>query len=198
MAYTAIWKVAALGVGPQGEAIVNTFHLATEGTEPITRSAVDIATGFQPIFETNFPFCVTADWAGLTISALAVKGPNLGKSGSIDMTAGLVGTLPGPSAPLTVAVIGIRRSGAVGRHSRGRSFLSPTTAGDVTVDGKYTDPGGVLAQWGAVGGSGPLVGGIQYDAVLYNTVANDCSKVIVTALGRTIGVQRRRRLRLPN
>lgn len=198
MAYATIWKMTLIGLGPKGEAIVNTFHVGITGAEDPATTALELLLPWQGIIEAQFPQLVTPDWHEYECQALCIKGVNKGKSASVAATVPTFGTLAGPSAPLTVAAIGTRLSDGIGRHSRGRCFICPINAADVDVDGRFTLPGGWLLAWSGCATVGPAVGPVTYDCVLYNATADDASLVIQASAADLVGVQRRRRLRLPN
>lgn len=192
-----IWKVALVGIGPKGEAIVNTFHYF-QSDVTVATSATEFATQAESLLATNMVLCVTGDWTEFTCQASCITGHNAGKSGEFRNPIPLVGTLAMPSAPLTVGAIG-RRSTQLGtRHSRGRIFISPQSSSSIDVNGGYTDPGGVAAAILNMC-TGPItVGATLYEPCLYDKVHNQGTQIATASLAPQIGAIRRRKLRLPN
>lgn len=198
MAYASIWRVAGIGLGSQGEAIVNTFHYGITGVEPTTLMAVDVAQTFQAIWETQIPLLFTSDYTEYGVTAACIKGPNNGKSVFIPYSAPTAGSLPLPSAPYQVAAIGRRYSTALGRHNRGRCFLSPLPATAFDVNGQFTPPAGWVLAWQLIAQVTPAFGGVGYDSILYDTVNKTGALVTTSSYSALAGTMRRRRVRLPN
>jgi len=197
MALTNVWKVSAVGQGPAGEAIVNTFHYGFDGVEP-DQDAYDFADQWAA---NNWVFLlavVTADYTCYQVEAIAVLGHNLGKSGNSTNGAGNVGTLAGASAPLQCAAVAQRRGNAATRHNRGRTFISPFPASYMDVDGDLT-PGGTFApDVVTLVKQNLTVGATLYQPCLWDVIHNQAILITNGQLGAQVAVQRRRRLRLPN
>lgn len=194
--FLKVWQCALVGVGPKGEAIVNTFHYGAV-VDTVTVDPADVVTEFGVVIPPLFVSLVTDDWTGFMIHALCVKGIDLGQSASAPCVVG-VGTLGAGSGPLPVTIIGRRQSEFVGRKSRGRLFISPVLATMVDVDGGVTYPAGYTTTLHSVMLSPLALGPVTLDPVLWCHATHSGYKIVSASESAQCGQVRRRRLRLPN
>ena len=190
------WKCALVGVGPKGEAIVNTFHYGLDTLEGPVDPYV-FATAFQTMVSMQFPPLVTSDWLDYSYSATSVKGTNLGLSATLGslITNGL---LAPPSSAVVDCAIMRRQATYPGRKGRGRMFISPLPEASFDVDGKFTPPIGWEAAAEALAMAPLTVGVNTYVACLFNKTTVTAEQITHAQSSPLMGVMRRRRLRLPN
>lgn len=195
--YQEVWKAAVLAVGLDGEAIVNTFHFAYDGTDPVT-SGLTVADQVDNVIVPLIAALVTVDWVYVKSQVICVKGTQLGVTGESELTAGASGTVAGVSAPMSLALI-CKRSGSVaGRHNRGRVFLSPIPAAMMDTGSKITPGPATAANCLALAiGSLNILGNV-YDQILWSPGAPNGVLLTQGSPAKIAGVQKRRRLRLPN
>lgn len=197
MAVTGVWKIAVIGLGPGGEAIVNTFYYGPDGADV----AVDgnlVASTADGTLPAQIQGLVTGDWAYLKTTVLCVHGTNVGKSGENADSAPMVGGLAGASAALSICALGKRKADGIGRHARGRLFLSPIPASTVNVDGKFTPPAGFVAAWAAAAVVTITPAADTFIPGLWDIPHTQFLPILTSSVAPNIGIQKRRRLRLPN
>lgn len=197
MAITGVWAVAVIGLGPSGEAIINTFHYGPDGADVDVDPDL-VASAFDGVLQADLRQLVTTDWHYLKTTVLCVHGVNVGKSGENADSAPNAGVLVGPSAPASVCAIGKRRCGVATRHNRGRSFFSPIPASTVNVDGKFTPPAGWVAQWAGLATEVVTPAATPFIPCLWDNVHKQAIATVANSVAPQIGLQRRRRLRQPN
>jgi hypothetical protein len=196
-AWTEVWKVAAIGIGPKGEGIVNTFHYGCVAA-PGAITGNTFAAAFLIAWEGVCPGFFTTDYTAYGYDALCLAGPNVHKSAFLPASAGILGTLGGPSAPLDLCAI-VRRSGLLGgKKSRGRMFMSPLPASWFNVDAKVTPVGFWGANVEAFATASLTVAAILFDPTLYKFGDVVSNQISVSSVAPQSGVQKSRRLRLPN
>lgn len=195
-------EVKVLGTGPAGEAILNVLHY--QASEAVTISPINLQT-----FAANFiagvlnplTACLTNDWDGsqLTVRTLQNNG-----TANIEYEESLVGTTGGiaaVSAPLCNCVLLQKKTGYVGRHARGRMYISP-------VPDTYFDADGTLDQAAAgAGGFGALIPALLATITalaIWTLVVCDVPgltnayAVSDVQYNPVLGLQRSRRIRIPN
>lgn len=195
------WELVMLGQGPQGEAIVNTSHYVSDVDEALNPDlGVILAEQFKIVFGQILVQCVTEDYTGFQISARCLFGPNLDQEHTIP-AGELVGDLAGPSAPLQTCAIIRRKSSAIGKHGRGRVFVSPIPRTWVDVNGRLDDGGVVLPLLGDAVKADLVTLEGTYHPCLHNKNAGGIVGLTIithTQLSQIAGVMRSRRLRFPN
>jgi hypothetical protein len=85
-----------------------------------------------------------------------------------------------------------------GKENRGRKFLSPVSRASVDADGRMVNPRGFDAQCQAIVVASLNVGGNVLDPVLWSQPPHAANKIIVGSCANLSGIQKRRRVRLPN
>ena len=197
MAIVQVWKVAIVGLGPKGEAIVNVFHFGPSTTD-LTCTAESVALAADTVLPPLMQGLTTTDWSYYQTQVLCVAGTNIGKSSNNSISAPLFGTLAAPSAPLDICAIMKVKALGIGKHSRGRKFFSPIPQTFVDVDGQFNDLGPYGPAVSAIGSQTLTVGGVTMVPCLWDVTHNQALAVNSVGLARMTGTQRRRRLRLPN
>lgn len=197
MALINVWKLAIIGQGPSGEAIVNTFHFGTADAEVVTDPSTFCGTATSAVWALLAPL-VTADYTFFKAQSLSVHGANIGRSGEDTTHAAENGSMAGASAPMAVAAICKRKADGVGRHARGRIFLSPIAASAMDVDSDFLSPGTYDLQCFGLATVSFVYGGFTYKSCLWDAVHNQALEVIWGGAAPQVGIQKRRRLRLPN
>lgn len=192
-----IWQIAIVGVGPQGEAVVNTFHYETSTETLSTAIADEFCIQVRDNLLQDMLPALTDDWTGFQISALCVSGLNALRTSSLGIPTE-VGAMIGTSAPMQSTAIIKRQGAAVGRHGRGRVYISPTEVSQFDVDGRFTPSGAEFTNL-AVAMLSPInVLGLAYRPVLWDKEGLLSNDVISTSVSQIAGVRRSRRLRFPN
>jgi hypothetical protein len=197
MAYVEIWKVSCCALGPAGEAIVNTFHYGFDGADPAS-AAVDMAIAADAILPFLIQPFVTAGWNYQKCQVLCVAGGSHGRSAESSAHAPLAGVRAGASAPIDVCAICKVTGGSVGRENRGRSFFSPIKQSDVDVDGRYLVGSALAINAQHMADTVINTGLASYDRVLFAGPPHAAVRLLYGVMADMTGIQKRRRLRLPN
>lgn len=197
MAYLEIWKISVNATGPGGEAIVNTFFYSDPGgasgldpNDVAVAADGQVPAGIEPM--------VTSEWHYVKTQVLCVSGTSFGKSGESTFTAPLSGSLAPPSCPMDVTLIAKCHGAVVGRKNRGRRFFSPIRVLDTNVDGRYLSASLHAADITALFTTTLNVGAAVMDMVLFNKPLLAGIKIVAGNAAAMTGIQKRRRLRLPN
>ena len=196
MAYVEIWKVAVLALGPSAQAVVNTFYYGSTAAAGLLAS--DVATAADATLVTLIQPLVTTDWHYQKCQVICVLGSPIGESGENNNAFPSPGLIPNPSAPIDVTGVGKGSGNTIGRSNRCRKFLSPIAVSDVDADGRYLS-GGVHAGDIFALLTAPLpVGVVNLDPLIYNHTSHLGVLIVRASMAAMTGVQKRRRLRLPN
>lgn len=197
MAVTGVWKIAVIGLGPQGEAIVNTFYYGPDGADATVDPAL-VASAFDGALPNQIADLVSSDWHYYKTTALCVHGTNVGFGDQNSDSAPLVGVLNNGVVPMSVCIIGKTKANNIGRHSHGRKFFSPVDPAYVDVDGKFIDAGTWAADWHTLAQTNVTPAATPFHPVLWDPVNQQAVKITSDSVARICGQQKRRRLRLPN
>lgn len=197
MAIIGVWKCALIGLGPQGEAIVNTFFFGPDGADAAV-TAVAVANSADTVLAANFAPLVTSDWHYFKTQVLCVHGTNIGKAAESSASAPLVGGLGAGSGPLDICCIVKRKADGIGKHSRGRLYISPILATMVDVDGRMILPGGYDANVQTLIGATITPGASTFVQCLWDKAHTQALAILTATEALISGIQKRRRLRLPN
>jgi hypothetical protein len=190
----SVVKISMVGHGPDGEAIVNTFHYdnAPGGT---TTNLAELLTQFIAAVVATHRACVTSDFTYDKCVALVVAGDGIG-SFSVDTTvAGNHGSLTPPSAPLQNCVMVRKITGLAKRWARGRIFVSPVLRTAFDVNGAVS---------GAPTGIADLItamlltlndGTSNFVPVIWTAALHGSNQITSCNYGPVAGVRRSRRVR---
>lgn len=196
--------VKIMGSGPAGEEILNVLHYASPDPGTVEISDLDtFISNFIGGYMSVFTAVVTPDWDGvkLTVETLQNNGqPNIIQEW--DLT-GSAGTNPGDSAQLYECLIIGKRTGVASRKGRGRIYVSPIPAEWVDVDGSMILTAPIVAIITPLASQllETVTGGVEWYPVLVEMTGNavvNATAIIATGVSRTVGIQRSRRVRLPN
>lgn len=197
MAVTGVWKIAIVALGPNGEGIVNTFYYGPDGTDA-SISGDAVASAFDGVLPNLITNLVTSDWHYYKTTALCVHGANVGKSGDNNDSAPLVGGLGASDIPIDVCIIGKTKANGVGKHAHGRKYFSPISNTNVDVDGRYVDANAIKASWHTLAQQDVTPAADPFFPVLWDPVHTQAIRIVSDSIAPILGVQKRRRLRLPN
>jgi hypothetical protein len=131
-----IWEVSLHGEGPLGEEIVNTYKVS-----PVTLSAITnpltITAGVGAQIYSAYLACMTQDYTYRFMKAKRFV-TGVATVEGVDFTAsGTVGTITADSAPIMVTLLIKLLSATVGKHGRGRSYISLIPAVWASVNGLF-------------------------------------------------------------
>jgi len=189
-------EIVIIGLGPSNEAIVNTFHYATD-TELNNDQADGVLTAFEALIETDFLACLSPDWKGYLTRIKNITGltPTAVEHDISDWQ----GSRTGTSLPMQVCAVVQRHTGAGGRKSRGRVFLSPVIEGDFDVNGLFVGDNTAFNVFAEDMTS--LIEGVESPTatpVLFHKADNTSDTVVGGKLSVIAGTRRSRRVRSPN
>ena len=123
MASGDIYRMALIGIGPQGQELVNVHHyrqVAAGGGDlgdQLARAWIEDAA---PLWAT----CVSANVSMTEIQIRNVTQPQFGVDWSTDLP--VAGTQAGETLPPNTTFVISWRTGLIGRSRRGRTFMFPT------------------------------------------------------------------------
>lgn len=197
MAEGDVFRVSRHGLGPDGEAIVNSWHYqqVSAGDAPAFAA---VAAAFDSHMNIDYFSSLTADYTGDFDHYEWVSGDSLGSFYDNFAINGTPGDDSGDSLPMQVCAI-IRRQGSFSsRTNFGRIFLSPVSVDHIDVNGQADVS---YAPWVALAAAMQavlVVTGISFNPVLFQEATLVATSIATTAVGQVAGSRRSRRLRLPN
>lgn len=128
-----LWRLVTEGVGPAGEAIINTFHFDDPAGDA-TRSPFAVAEGFELGCVPEILAVLADIYTYLRTTATCVAGDAITATAESLSLAGSLGD-NGVADDLWSGVILKKSDANTGRSHRGRNFFSPVDAAVVDDDG---------------------------------------------------------------
>lgn len=191
-----VWVASLLGLGISGEAITNVVRIVPSASS-IPPSAAVMASVVDTLLAPLILACVTDDYKYQTTSVKRYETGAVVEEASNSDHFGDTGSNAGTPAPQVNCAILRLYSAQPGRHGRGRMFISPVLASLMTVQGNFDITFAPLADLGAALCEAFSAGGVQHNFAVGSSANLVAYPYDHFAVAPTIGVQRRRRTRLP-
>ena len=192
-----IWVCSLNATGPSGEAIVNVVKCSQDASG-LGPTAPQVATAVDAIVPALLCSATTEDYRYSHTTVKNYVGGALYAEATTFNNTGTTGGHAATQLPLMVTALLQLKSGHVGRHGRGRMYVSPIPDAWVDVNG-YFD----ITQADVINLGGGLVAGFAAGGVAMHFGVSSAANISFFAfesftVGELAGQQRRRRVRLPN